>query len=97
MEKLQRNVLKVIYGFHTSYSEAIEKSGLETLQDRRQRLFDRFALKAADDPRFKKWFPRKVFTHPNLRRELLFEEKFAHTERLYRSPVYAMRRRLNTI
>ena len=96
LERLQRNILKVIYGFKMSYREALEVSSLERLSARRQRFFDKFMKKAAENPRIRdRWFPLRTFIHPNLRRELIYEEKFAKTERLYKSPLYAGRRRLN--
>ena len=73
-------------------------SGLESLVERRHRLVDRFILKAVKNDKITdSWFPTKSFIHHNLRREKIFEEKFARTERLYKSPLYTFRRRLNEI
>ena len=58
-----------------------------TLAERRASLLDKFILKTAKNPRFSNsWFPRGVFHHHNLRRELNYEEKNARTETLYKSP-----------
>ena len=97
IEKQQRNSLKVIYGPNIIYAGMLNLSGLEWLPDRRLRLLDNFAKKAAEDPKYRRWFPPKEFFHRDLRRELFFEEKFARTSRLYNSPLYFMRRRLNQI
>ena len=68
------------------------------MHDRRQRLTDKFIIKCAKNEKFaKKWFPKKQFVHPDLRKELIFAEKFEKTERLYFSPLYYYRRRLNQI
>ena len=45
LEKLQRDILKTIYGFGRSYSEILETENIETLAARRQNLFDSYALK----------------------------------------------------
>ena len=98
LEMLQSSALKIIYGQSLSYARLIEESGIDTLQDRRQKLIDKFVLKAAENPKFKEeWFTQKKFTHHDLRNERIYEEKYARTERLYRSPIYTCRRRLNEI
>ena len=50
-----------------------------------------------NNEKFKDWFPKKTFVHHDLRREKIFVEKFARTNRLYKSPLYFYRRRLNEI
>ena len=71
-------------------------SASDTLYDRRVKLVDSFLAKAVKNERFRgSWFKTKSFCHFNLRRELFYEEKFAKTSRLYNSPLYSMRRRLN--
>ena len=98
LERLQATALKIIFGLKHSYRELLEVSGLEPLVERRQRLIDKFILKAVkNDNITEAWFPTKTFIHHNLRHEKIFEEKFARTERLYRSPLYTYRRRLNEI
>ena len=95
LERLQAFNLKIIYGFRLSYREALSQSGLDTLWRRREKLLQKFIEKTSNIDRFRqRWFPRKTFTHMNLRKELFYEEKHARTERLYRSPLYSMRRRL---
>ena len=96
LEKLQTNALKVIYGFKLSREEITRKCGIESLWERRERLMQKFVEKQAKNPRFADiWFPQKTFHHMDLRKELIYEEKFAKTDRLYKSPKYHMRRRLN--
>ena len=41
------------------------------------------------------WFPQKEFHHMDLRKEVIYDENFARTDRLYNSPKFFMRRRLN--
>ena len=89
--------LKTIFGYKKSYAAALEDSGLEPLYERRQTCFDRFAIKLANNPDYNHWLPRTVFTGYDLREELIYVEKFAATDRLRNSPLYAIRRRLNEI
>ena len=96
LERLQATALKIIWGFRYSYKELLELSGSDTLYDRRLKLVDGFLKKAVNNERFRcEWFRMKSFCHINLRKELFYEEKFARTDRLYMSPLYCMRRRLN--
>ena len=98
LEKLQRYIFKTIYRFDRSYSDVLQNESIESLADRRQKLFDSFALKMLSNPAVSgAWFLIKLFEHVNLRKERIFEEKYARTLRLYNSSLYAMRRRLNEI
>ena len=84
---MQARALKIIYGFEKSYAEVLQESGIESLWERRERLVDKFIAKLAANPRFADdWLPQKEFHHLDLRRELIFQEKFARSERLYRAP-----------
>ena len=47
--RLQRRVLRVIYGFEVSMEECLEKLGLETLECRWLKRIRKFAVKAAAD------------------------------------------------
>ena len=97
LEKIQRDIFKTIFGFSKSYAMILEEQNLTTLMDRRRHLFDSFTLKAASSDRFSHWFPTKSFRHHDLREERIYVEKHARTSRLYNSPLYVMRRRLNEI
>ena len=48
----------------------------------------------ANSERFGSWFPRNDNVR-ELRRTKTYKEEYARTERLYNSPLYAMRRILN--
>ena len=96
LERLQGVALKTIWGFKHSYNQLLEMSHSESLYDRRLKMVDSFLAKSVKSERFREhWFPTKTFCHINLRRERFYEEKHARTERLYSSPIYSMRRRLN--
>jgi hypothetical protein len=97
LERLQRMSLKTIFGHHLSYEEILKQNGIQTLEERRSQALDKLAIKLSNNGRFKDWLPEQEFQHYNLRKELVYKEKYARTDRLYRSPLYAIRRRLNTI
>ena len=98
LEKLQSTALKIIFSYEDSYATLLEKSRLDSLEVRRLALLDKFIIKTARNPSFgEEWFPKKTFSHHNLRQELYYEEKYARTNRLYNSLIFFYRLRLNEI
>ena len=97
IERLQMGTLKSVFGYDKSYATALQLSGLPSLAERRQQCFDKFAIKLATNPDYEHWLPKTTFTGHDLREELIYIEKFASTDRLRSSPLYAIRRRLNEI
>ena len=98
LESLQKLALRIVYSTTTlSYDELLTKSGLTTLRERRICFIDNFLLKAINHPIYSKWFTLKVFTHHDLRKDNIYEEKYARTKCLYQSPLFYYRRRLNHI
>ena len=95
LETQQSRVLKVIYGFEHSYSALLKKSGLQTLQERRSLLTDEFAKKLQSNDRFTHLFPKRPTAQLRARNANLFVEMPSRSSRLYNSPIYYMRRRLN--
>ena len=57
---LQHDTLKSIFGFDVPYFSALEKSGLESLTNRREKLALNFALSLEKNPKFSEWFPPHV-------------------------------------
>ena len=92
VERLQAKALKNIYGYKDSYRTMREKAGITTHRARRVELCDKFAAKAAANPRFD-WFPLRL-GRSGCRGET-YQEMPARTERLFNSPLYFFRRRLN--
>ena len=89
IEGLQATALKIIYGFDHFYASLLEKSGLELVAERRIKMLDKFIIKTAKNEHYaKKWFLRKEFIYFDLRKELLYEEKFAKMDRLYNAPLF---------
>ena len=98
LERLQAAAMKITYGWKRSYPKIMEDldGKLDYLHVRRQKKTDKFIKKAAENPNYReKWFPRREFSDQNLRRSLYYDEEFARTSRLYDSPLFYYRRRLN--
>ena len=97
IERQQSRALKVIFGFGHSYSDLLQKSGLKTLQERRVKLTDKFAMKLASSDRFSYLFPERPEEQCRARNGNKYVEMQSRTSRLYNSPIYYMRRRLNKL
>ena len=95
LESIQKRACKLIFGWDSSYKELLEENKIESLEERRKKLILNFAVKTQKNPRFKDWFPEKEYEGLNLRKEKKYQELFARTERLKKSPLYHMRRALN--
>ena len=94
LEQAQIASMRCIYGYGESARSVRATAGIRTLRARRIELTDKFARKAAADPKFCHWFPLKVNRRMTRTKEI-YEEKFAKCDRLKNSPIYYMRRRLN--
>ena len=93
LERLQAQALKAIYGYEHSYT-LLEKTGLSTLQQRRDMRSDKFVAKCLANPRLSGWFEPNPAARTT-RNTMPFKESRARTQRLYNSPLFHMRRRLN--
>ena len=94
VERLQAQALKNIYGYRDSYAVMRKKAGVTTHRARRIELCDKFAEKAVANPRFgHEWFPER--TGRSGRHGERYKELPARTDRLFNSPLYYYRRRLN--
>ena len=93
LENLQKKCLRSIYGYGTIYEDLLEMANLETLEERRTKAITKFAQKALKNEQFSHWFP--LNTNRSCRHGKIYEEKFAKSDRLYRSPLYTMQRILN--
>ena len=95
IERLQMQALKCIFGMQYSYRSLLEKTGLESLEERRIAAVDKFAKKNLEG-KFSHWFPLRE-ARRGLRNENIYLEEHARTERLKNTPVFYMRRRLNAL
>ena len=96
LERLQKMSLKIIHGFGIEYEELLRKSNLKTLEHRRTEAFKKFSNAVVLNERYESWFPTNVETSHDLRHRKRYCEFYARTNRLYNSPLYAMRRALNS-
>ena len=97
IDRQQVRALKIAYGFHLSSHKVQERSGLEALSLRRSKAVDRFALRLVDNPAFTHLFPLRPDDMRRSRVSHKYLEEHAKTSRLYNSPVFYMRRRLNAL
>ena len=95
LERQQRKILKIIFGFDTSYKRALELAEIERLDVRRSDLRERFVIKLAKNPRFSEWLPCNETTVYSLRYVSKYTELPFRTERLRGAPLYSFRRILN--
>ena len=50
LERLQRNAMKIIFGFHIPYGQALRTAGIKELATRREEIFQSFTRKAYRSP-----------------------------------------------
>ena len=69
-------------------------SGLETMESRRIKLFKKFTSKTSENPKYQSWFPLKTKLRDTRNPRPYLEDR-ATSDRLYKSPLFAMRRLMN--
>ena len=95
LEKIQKRALRAIYGYKHNYEELLRMSGLPTLKGRRETAFAKFASKSSKNPKYKdKWFPLRSNPRQTRSNNPYLEEQ-STGNRLYKSPLFTMRRLLN--
>ena len=95
LERVQKVALRIILGQnYTSYSEALNYTGLETLSDRRSNLCLNFAKKCIKNEAPSWMFPKNHHI-VNTRNPEMFEVTKAKTERLAKSAIPYMQSLLN--
>ena len=94
IEKIQSTSLKIIFP-SLSYSQALAKSGLETLAKRRQTRCLNFSLKTAKHPQQKRLFPLNQENTHNIRKPEKYQVNHAHNEFYRNSAVPYCQRLLN--
>ena len=99
IERVQKSAFAIILGkSYRSYRHALETLEMDTLEERRETLCLKFALKASIHPTFKDWFkdfkmsrPRECNTGDNAR----YVEPYTRTGRFEDSPIPYMTKLLN--
>ena len=97
LERQQRKIMKIIYGWEESYDRALARAGIDDLLVRRNALTERFALKLERNERFASWFPVLAESGYPLRASQKYLELPFRTERLRDAPIYRYRRVLNRL
>ena len=95
IERLQTHALRCIFGARISGRKLRQLADLTTLRDRRIEHCDRFAKKCARSDRFEHWFPERRESGRVTRGAEQYQESYARCDRLFNSPLFYMRRRLN--
>ena len=95
IERQQYQALKCIFGPVESYRALLERSGVERLSDRRLKAVEKFAGKCLVS-RFREWFPLND-PERKTRKTKKYKELFARCDRLRKTPIYFMRRLLNSL
>ena len=97
LERVQKSALKIILGpKYESYKKALEILDLEPLDQRRDYLCLRFALKCTRNERTRHMFPLNEKKHDmNLRKTEKYKVTHANTDRLRKSPIIYMQHLLN--
>ena len=94
IEKIQSTCLKVIYPGLT-YPEALAKSGLETMAQRRNKRCLSFSIKATKHPQMKDLFPLNDQTTHNVRKHEKFKVNHAYNNFYRNSAIPYCQRLLN--
>ena len=98
LERLQKYVVKLCFGFEKSYSEIRREQGIRTLEERREEAAKKFVQKTINDERFgPRWFRRRENIDTNIRRRQPYVEDRARTKRFKNSPLLYMQRIANSL
>lgn len=98
IERMQKQVVKLAYGYEKSYATICTERNISTLKQRREERVDRFAQKSLKNPRFAPtWYPDRAYEGPNIRSLRRIQEARARTTRFFNSPLANLRRRANTL
>ena len=98
LERMNRQAVRICFGYETTVEEICEHHGIETLEQRRIRRLDSFIVKALGNERFKaSWFHVRPETGHHLQIARKFLETKCKTKRLYNSPLNFIIRRANDL
>ena len=97
LERVQKSALKVILGKrYISYSDALKKLKIKSLEDRRRSLCLKFAKQCLKVEKLKKLFKKDIKNHKMEKRKMdVFQVNRTKTERYKNSAIPQMQRMLN--
>ena len=85
LERLQRQAIRICFGFHVDVQEVMRQHCIESLESRRIQRLDKFILKTFGNPKFAHWFPRRAGDGHNIRNRRVIEERRWRTTRAMNS------------
>ena len=99
LERVQKCAIKIILRKpYTSYEEALNYLNMESLQERREKLCETFALNCVRNEKMKNIFPMHEKKHNmKLRNQETFKVNFANTERSKQASIITMQKQLNSV
>ena len=97
LERLQERALRTISGWNKTYSDALEDTGLVTLEERRAASFQKFAMSVERSERFSQQWLTPNTSEANTRRRERYVETCCKTEKYRRTPANELTRVLNKI
>ena len=96
-ERVQKAACRVIFGYnYQTYTQALDKLNLDTLEKRRQELCLNFTEKCLVNERTSEMFPRKS-NKRRLKIKEIFKNTFAKTERLKKSCIPQLQRMMKSV
>ena len=100
LESVQKQAMKIIYGWDMDYDKLIEDGMIETLKTRRKDAVLKFAIKTAASQRFgPNWYKETPETYMQMRPSTRnrYIEKNYRTDRGKNNPLHVMTKRLNAL
>ena len=103
IERIQRTAFHIILGEgYVGYQNALEKLNNDRLSNRRMKLYEKFAKRAAKHDQFKNWFNEKSDKSFNMntrskKAKLKYHEVLTRTNRYQRSPIPYLTNILNSV
>ena len=97
LERVQKSAVKIILGEkYKHYQQALEYLDIETLDERRNSLCLKFAVKSSNHEKTSQMFPINTKKHDMATRNSeKFKVQFAKTERLKNCSIISMQKALN--
>ena len=99
IERMQRQIVKLCFGWRKSYGTICTEQDIKTLKERRiDYTIDNFIKKTVNNPRYKdSWYPLRDAPAYEMRDRRPFVETIARTSRYFNGPLSYLRRRANDL
>ena len=100
IERVQKCALYIISGEYSSYNYTLEMLEVESLEHRRSKICEKFAITCFKNPRYQNWFCLNDYsqsTHNTKSQKSKLKPVFTRTQRFKNSPLPYLTRTLNNI